>query len=79
MEIFLQEKHSTIKNENVCVNGFNFPVFFSYGAANSCGVLIAYLGKKPFVLNEQKTDKAGKILIPLINARCRSVNFNKSI
>ena len=38
-------------------------VFFSHGASNSCGVLIAYLGKKSFVLNEQKTNKAGRMLI----------------
>ena len=37
--------------------------FFSHGASNSCGVLIDYLGKKYFILNEQKTDKAGRILV----------------
>ena len=30
---------------------------------NSCGVLIGYLDKKSFVLNEQETEKAGRILI----------------
>ena len=38
-------------------------MFFSHGVSNSCGVLIAYLGKKHFVLNEQKKDKAGRKLI----------------
>ena len=42
---------------------FDGPVFFSHGASNSCGVLIAYLGKTSFVLNKQKTVKAGRILI----------------
>ena len=61
--LFLQETHSTIKNENTWVNDFNGLVFFSHGASNCCGVLIAYLGKKSFVFNKQKTDKSGRILI----------------
>ena len=60
---FLQETHSTIKTENTWVNDFNGPVFFSHGTSNSCGVLIAYLGKTPFVLYKQKTDKAWRTLI----------------
>ena len=39
---------------------------FSHGASNSFSVLIAYLGKMSFVLNKQKIDKAGRILIPNI-------------
>ena len=46
------------------VNYFNGPVFFSHGASNSCRVLVAYLGKTSLVLNKQKTDKTGRILIP---------------
>ena len=38
-------------------------LFFSYGTSNSCGVLVAYLGKISFALNNQKTDKAGRIMI----------------
>ena len=45
------------------VNDFTGPVFFFYGTSNLYGVLIAYLGKTSFVLNKQKTDKAGRILI----------------
>ena len=48
--LFLQERHCCIKNENAWVNYFNCPVFFSLGASNACGVLIAYIGKKSFVL-----------------------------
>ena len=59
----LQETHSTIKNQNTWVNNFNGLVFFSHGASNSCGVLIAYLGKTSFVLNKQKAVKAERILI----------------
>ena len=43
--LFLQETHSTIKNENSRVNDFNGPVFFSRRTFTSRGVLIAYLGK----------------------------------
>ena len=60
---FLQETHSTIKNESTWVNDFNGPIFFSHGVSNPCGVVIAYLGKTSFFLNKQKTDKAGRILI----------------
>ena len=56
---FLQETHSSIKNENAWVNDFHCPVFFSHSASYSCGILIAYLSKRSFVLNEQKTDRAG--------------------
>ena len=38
-------------------------MFFSHGTSNSCGVLFAYFGKTSFVLNKQKNDKAGRILI----------------
>ena len=61
--LFLQETHSAIKNENTWVNDLNGLVFLSHGANNSCNVLIAYLGKTSFVLNKQKTDKAGRIFI----------------
>ena len=45
------------------LNDFNCLRFFSHGVCNSCGVLIAYLGKNSYILNEQKTDNTGRILI----------------
>ena len=63
MQIKLGDQYSSIENENAWINDFSYPAFFSHGASNSCGVLIAYLGKKSLVLNKQKTDKAGVILI----------------
>ena len=56
--LFLQETHSTIKNENTRVNDFNRQAFISHGTSNSYGVLISYLDKTSFVLN-----KTGRILI----------------
>ena len=43
--LFLQETHSTIKNENSRFNDFTVPVFFSRRTFTSRVVLIAYLGK----------------------------------
>ena len=63
MKSFLYKKHGSIKNENSCVIDFSFSVFYSHGASNSCGVLIAYLCEMFFVLKNQKTDRAGIILI----------------
>ena len=37
-----------------------------HSASNSCGVLIAYLGEKSFVLTKQKTDKGGKTVVFVI-------------
>ena len=59
---FVQELHSSIKNENIWIDDFNGRVFFSHGGCNSCSLLIAYLGRI-FVLNKQKTDESGKIFI----------------
>ena len=50
MKSFLYKKHGSIKNENSCVIDFSFSVFYSHGASNSCGVLIAYLCEMFFVL-----------------------------
>ena len=38
-------------------------VFFSHKASNLCAILIAYHGKTYFILNKQKTGKAGRISI----------------
>ena len=59
---FMQELHSSIKNENIWIDDFNGWVFFSHGGCNSCSLLIAYLGRI-FVINKQKTDESGKIFI----------------
>ena len=60
---FVQELHSSIKNENIWINDFNGRVFFSHWGCNSCSLLIAYRGRISFVLNKQKTDESGKIFI----------------
>ena len=56
----LQEKHSSIKNENVWVNNFSCPGFFSHSLSNSCSVLIAYLNKSIFSSINRKQIKLDK-------------------
>ena len=64
MEFFFsKEIYFSSKNENAWVSEFSWPVFFFQGACNLCGVLITYLCKRSFFLNEQKTDEAERILI----------------
>ena len=59
---FLQETHSSIKNENTWVNDFSYPMCFFHGASSSCGVVIGYLWESSFDFNQQKTDKTKRIL-----------------
>ena len=39
------------------------PVFCSQGTSNSCGVLITFFGKNKICVNNQTTDKHGRMLI----------------
>ena len=61
MDFFFYKKHIPVLNTRV--SDFNGWVFFSHGTSDSCGALIAYLGKTSFALNKQKKNKAGRILI----------------
>ena len=61
--LFLQETHSTINNELKWRDEFKGSLHFSHGKSNSCGVLIGYLGNKPFNVINEFSDKNGRILI----------------
>lgn len=61
--LFLQETHSTINNELKWKDEFKGALFFSHGKSNSCGVLIGFLGNKPFTVVHEFSDKNGRILI----------------
>ena len=61
--LFLQETHSISNDENGWADNFIGQVFFSHGASNSGGVLIAYLGSRAFVVKNKRNDDAGRILI----------------
>ena len=60
---FFFKINTLFSNENIWDNDSNGWDFFSHGATNSCGALITSLRKTPFVLNEKKTGKAGRLLI----------------
>ena len=47
--------------------------FFSHGKRNSCRILISYIGTHNFVVNNQKTDHDGRILI--LDVTINDINF----
>ena len=57
--LFLQETQSSSDDEQKWRDNFRGNTFFSHGKRNSCGVLISYIGKHNFVVNNQKTDNDG--------------------
>ena len=60
--LFLQETHSISNDKNAWADDFKGQVFFSHGASNFCGVLIAYLGSKSLVVKNKRNVEAGFIL-----------------
>ena len=44
--LFLQETHSTFKDEVSWIQEFKGQLFFSQGKSSSCGILICYFGSK---------------------------------
>ena len=71
--LFLQETHSSSDDEQKRRDNFSGNTFFSHGKRNSCGVLISYIGTHNFVVNNQKTDNDGRILI--LDVTINDVNF----
>ena len=61
--MFLQETHSTIKDEKRWADEFKGKMFFSHGTSNSCGVAIGYFGSKAFVVKSELSDNHGRILL----------------
>ena len=61
--LFLQQTHSTEKNEISWKKDFNGQTFFSHGKSNSCGVLISYFGPYKLIIKKQLRDNDGRILI----------------
>ena len=53
--LFLQETHSSLADEKKWAAELKWPIFFSDGETNSCGVAIEYIGNnKVDVLNKKK-------------------------
>ena len=60
--IFLQETHSSIKDEKVWNNEFRGQLFFSHGKTDFCGVATGFVGAKTLSILNIKHDKLGCIL-----------------
>ena len=71
--LFLQETHSSSDDKQKWHDSFGGNTFFSHGKTNSCGVLISYIGTHNFVVNNQKTDNDGQILI--LDVTINDINF----
>ena len=71
--LFLQETHFSSDDEQKWRDSFGGNTFFSHSKRNSCGVLISYIGKHNFVVNNQKTDNDGQILI--LDITINNANF----
>ena len=61
--IFLQEKHSSVKDEKVWSDEFEGQLFFSRIKTNSCGVAIGFVGSKALNILNVKRDNLGRILV----------------
>ena len=61
--IFLQETHSSIKDEKVWSDEFEGQLFFSHDKTNSCGVAIGFVGTKALKILNIRRDNLGRILV----------------
>ena len=57
--LFLQETHSTLKDEVNWIQEFKGQLFFSYGKSNSYDILICYFGSKKLKIRNKIPDKDG--------------------
>ena len=60
---FLQETHSSVKDEKIWNDEFGGQLFFSHGKTNSCGVAIGFVGTKALNILNIKRDDLGRILV----------------
>ena len=61
--IFLQETHSSVKDEKTWNDEFKGQLFFSHGKINSCRVAIGFVGTKTLNILKIKRDNLGRILV----------------
>ena len=59
---FLQETHSSTKDEITWKDELKGESFSSHGKINSCGVVIGYTAKRSFQLLKEKNDENGRFL-----------------
>ena len=61
--IFLQETHSSVKDEKIWNDEFGGQLVFSHGKTNSCGVAIGFVGTKALnILNIRLDDSVSCLL-----------------
>ena len=61
--IFLQETHSSVKDEKIWNDEFEGQLFLSHGKINSCAVAIGFVGTKALKILNIKRDNLGLILV----------------
>ena len=61
--IFLQETHSSVKDEKIWNDEFGGQLFFSHGKTNSCGVAIGFVGTKALNILNIRRDNLRRILV----------------
>ena len=61
--IFLQETHSSVKDEKTWNDEFKGQLFFSHGKINSCRVAIGFVGTKTLNILKIKRDNLERILV----------------
>ena len=61
--IFLQETHSSVKDEKLWNDEFEGLLFFSHGKTNCSGVDIGLVGTKALNILNIKRDNLGRILV----------------
>ena len=60
---FLQETHSSVKDEKIWNDEFGGQLVFSHGKTNSCGIAIGFVGTKALNILNIKRDDLGRILV----------------
>ena len=61
--MFLQEAHSSSKNEIRWNDEFQGQMFFSHETTSSCWVGIGYFRTNFFKVEDMKSDKSGRLLL----------------
>ena len=61
--IFLQEIHTSVKDEKTWNDEFEEKIFFSHGKTNSCRVAIGFVGTKALNILNIRHDNLGRILV----------------
>ena len=73
---FLQETHSSVKDEKQWSDSFKGKLFCCHGATNPFSVAIAFLGSKSLEVVEAKNDDQGRISILNIKSRDKERTSN---